>query len=201
MLYLQNLTNPAFHLPMKIPMTDIPKTLFQLSYIYVGGAMLFNHLEHNKILRVGIHVATSLMAVSDVSLGTLGVSLGRFFLHKETESSNSTISGSSLRKTCLQEVHGKNEFLQAIQMCGLRDSDYLVRSFPTMRMQEDQLFASIRTFYCFTCNYLPWPRSYCEHTVWAKKFGDRQRPLRAGAYPEALTRKIASHRSTLASVS
>ena len=58
--------------------------------------MLFSHLRYSKILQVGIHVATSLMAVCGVVLGTLGVSLGRFFLRKETESSSSTISGSSL---------------------------------------------------------------------------------------------------------
>ena len=46
---------------------------------------------------------------------------------------------------CLQEVHGKNAFLQAIQVWP-RDSDYLVLLFPTVRMQEDQLFAYIRIF-------------------------------------------------------
>ena len=100
-------------------MTNIPKTFFQLSHIYVGGAMLFNHLRYSKILRVGIHVATSLMAVCDVLLGTLGVSLGRFFLHKETENSSSTISGNSL-KTTMSSVSrrytGRMRFLQAIQV-------------------------------------------------------------------------------------
>ena len=68
LLYLQNPNNPALPLPMKVPMTNILKTPFQLSRIPVGGAMLFNHLRYSKILRVGVHVATSLMA---------GVSLGR----------------------------------------------------------------------------------------------------------------------------
>ena len=39
-LHLQNLTNPAFHLPVKIPTTNIRKTLFQLAHIYVGGDAL-----------------------------------------------------------------------------------------------------------------------------------------------------------------
>ena len=38
------------------------------------------------MVRVGTRVSILLMAVSDVLLGTLGVSLGRFFLHKETGS-------------------------------------------------------------------------------------------------------------------
>ena len=107
--------------------------------------MLFNHLKYNKMLRVGIHVATSLMAVSDVLLGTLGVSLGRFFLHQETESSNSTISGSSLRTTTLsvsRRYTGRKNSSRLFK-CGPRDSDFLVHAFLAMRMQGDQLYASI----------------------------------------------------------
>ena len=66
LLYLQNVNNPALPLPMRIPTTIILKVLFQVSRTPVGGAMLFNHLRYNKILQVGIHVATSLMAVRDV---------------------------------------------------------------------------------------------------------------------------------------
>ena len=80
--------------------------------------MLFNHLKYSMVLQVGIHVATSPTEVCDVLLGTLGVSLDRFFPHRKTGSSNSNISGSSLTTNiiCLQEVHGKDEFLQAIQV-------------------------------------------------------------------------------------
>ena len=48
-----------------------------------------------------------------------GVSLGRFFLHKEIESSSSTISGSSLKTTTSsvsRRYTVKDEFLQAIQV-------------------------------------------------------------------------------------
>ena len=91
-------------------MANILKTLFQLSPVV--GVMLFNHLRYNKILQVGLHVATSLMAVCDVLLGTLGVSLDRFFLRKEAE--RKLVENNNV--ICLQEVHGKDEFLQAIQV-------------------------------------------------------------------------------------
>ena len=61
---------------MKIPMTHIRQTLFQLSHIYVGGAMLFNHLKYNEVACTGTHVAIFLMTVFDVLPGILEVSLG-----------------------------------------------------------------------------------------------------------------------------
>ena len=138
--------NPALPLPVKISMANILKTLFQLSP--VGGVMLFNHLRYSKILQVGLHVATSLMAVCDVLHGTLGVSLDRFFLRKETESSSSTISGSSLKTTTSsvsRRYTGRMSFSRLFR-CGPRDSSYLGRSFLETRMQEDRPHASTRTF-------------------------------------------------------
>ena len=61
------------------------------------------------MFRVGIHVASFPMEVYDVLLGTLGASLGRFFLHKETE--------------LTLDYFGKlfrNQFLQAFQVWGSR---------------------------------------------------------------------------------
>ena len=75
------------------------------------------------VLQVKIHVATSLMEVCDVLLGTLGVSLGRFFPRRK----NRELKLEYFRKRldnnnilCLQEVHGKDEFLQAIQVLAPR---------------------------------------------------------------------------------
>ena len=50
--------------------------------------------------------------------GTPGISLDRFSLRRKTGSSSSNISGSSFdnNNICRQEVHGKDEFLQAIQV-------------------------------------------------------------------------------------
>ena len=110
--------------------------------------MLFNHLRCSKILRVGIRVANSpdggLRCVTWNTRGLVGsvLSLQR---NRELKLNN---FGTLIEKNnviCLQEVHGKDEFLQAIQVWA-RDSDYLVRSFLTIRMQEDQLYASIRIF-------------------------------------------------------
>ena len=70
---------PLSRFPVKIPMTNIPKTLFQLPHIYVGGGMLFNHLKYSMVLQVGIHVATSPTEVCDVLLGTLGGLVGSVF--------------------------------------------------------------------------------------------------------------------------
>ena len=49
---------------------------------------------------------------------------------------------------CLQEVHGKDEFLQAIQVL-LRDSGCMVRLYQGMQMQVAQPFAFRKT-YCLT---------------------------------------------------
>ena len=57
----------------------------------------------------------------DVLLGTPEALLDLFFPDKETESSSSNISKYSLQPTtCLQEVHGKYEYLQAIQVLASR---------------------------------------------------------------------------------
>ena len=118
LLYHQNVNNPALPLPMKIPMTILLKTLFQLSRTLVGGVMLFNHLRYSKILQVGIHVATSLMAVCDVLLGTLGVSLSVLSSQRNRELKLNYFEKllENNNVICLQEVHGKDEFLQAIQV-------------------------------------------------------------------------------------
>ena len=93
--------------------------------------MLFNHLKYYNVLQVGIHVAISLMGVCDVVLGTAGVSLDRFSSQK-----NRKLKLKFPRKLfdnknilCLQEVHGKDEYLQAIQVLAPRFRFFLVPSF------------------------------------------------------------------------
>ena len=108
-LYLQDLINTALHLPMKIPVGNIRVTLFQLLHIYAGGATHFNHLKYSKMVRVGTRVAIFPMAVSDMLPGTLGVSLGRFFLHEETGSLSSTISGGSREQQSYLSPGGTRE--------------------------------------------------------------------------------------------
>ena len=75
LLYLQDLVNPAFHLPMKIPMTNIQKAVFQLPHIHVGGGVLSNHLKYNKEVWIGTRVSIFLMVVFDVLPGILEVLL------------------------------------------------------------------------------------------------------------------------------
>ena len=147
---------PLSRFPVKIPMTNIPKTLFQLTHIYVGGGMLFNHLKYSMVLQVEIHVATSLTEVCDVLLGTLGVSLDRFFPHWKTFSSNSNISGSSLTTTTyVPRRYTERMSFSRLFRCWLRDLGFLVLSFLETRMQEDRPFPTTGTFawwfYCDTC--------------------------------------------------
>ena len=99
-------------------MTNNNEALFQLLHAPVGGKMLFNHLKYCKVLQV-IHVAISLMEVCDVLLGTPGVSLDQFLPRRK----NREFTIKYLTKLfdnnnilCLQEVPGKDEYLQAIQV-------------------------------------------------------------------------------------
>ena len=81
-LQLEVLVTLVFHLPMKNHRMNIQETLSQLTHIYVGSAMLFNHLSYNVIVWIGTRVSIFLMAVTDVLPGILEVSLGRFLPHK-----------------------------------------------------------------------------------------------------------------------
>ena len=68
-------------------------------------------------------VAPSFSKACDVSHRTPEVSLDQRFPNRRTENSNSNISKDSWTPTtsfCLQEVHGKDEYLQAIQVLAPR---------------------------------------------------------------------------------
>ena len=76
-----------------------------------------------RVLQVGIHVANSLTEVCDVSLGTPGVLLDRFVSSQK----NREFKLKYFRKLfdtnnilCLQEVQGKDEYLQAVQVLAPR---------------------------------------------------------------------------------
>ena len=103
------------------PTRNIKKALFQLPHAPVGNRMLFNQIRYS-VLQVGIRVATSPMEVCDVSIGTLGVSLGPFFPHRKTRSSNSNISGSSLTTTsCVSRRDTGRMCFSRLFRCWLRD--------------------------------------------------------------------------------
>ena len=80
--------------------------------------MLFNHLKHNEVVWIGTQVSMFLKAVFDVSPGIKEGLLDLHFLHKLPGKENITTSvdfTGSNDIICLQEIHGKDEFLQALQ--------------------------------------------------------------------------------------
>ena len=77
---------------------------------------------HCSVLKGGMGVALSLLAVCGVFLGLPRVSLDLFFPNRRTE-----IKLKYLKRLfdannilCLQEVHGKDEYLQATQVLAPR---------------------------------------------------------------------------------
>ena len=86
--------------------------------------MFFTHnRRYYNVLQGGMDVAPSSPKACDVLLGTPGASLDLFSLNKGTENSNSPIFKKLLENNniiCLQEVQGKDEFLQAIQVLAPR---------------------------------------------------------------------------------
>ena len=86
--------------------------------------MLFKHhpdINYN-VLKDGIDVAPSFPKACGVLLGTPGALLDLFTPEKGIENSNSNISKRLFDANilCLQEVHGKDEYLQAIQVLAPR---------------------------------------------------------------------------------
>ena len=113
--------------------------------------MLFkHHRRYYSVPQFGMDVALSFPKACDVLLGTPGVSLDLFFPNRRTESSNSNISRDSLAPTIFyvfQEVHGKDEYLQAIQVLAPRFRFFFVPLFLITKTREDRLSAFIGTFY------------------------------------------------------
>ena len=80
------------HRLRKIPITDTWKMLFLLLHIYVGGAMLFNHLKCNEVVWTGTQVSIFLKAVFDVSPGIQEARWISVVLHKLPGKENITTS-------------------------------------------------------------------------------------------------------------
>ena len=107
-----------------LPATDNNELLFQLLSVLAGDRVLFTHnRRYYNVLQGGMDVAPSFPKACDVLLGTRGALLDLFSPDKGTESPNSIF----LKKLsdhnniiCLHEVHGKDEFLQAIQVLAPR---------------------------------------------------------------------------------
>ena len=101
----------------KIPMTDIWKMLVLLLHIFVGGAMLFNHLKNKEVVWIGTRLPIFLKAVFDVSLGIREGLLDLRFLHNLPGKGN-IITSVDLPEATTSSVFKKfveDEFLHAIQ--------------------------------------------------------------------------------------
>ena len=134
------------------PATNNNEVLFQLLHALSGDRVLFKyHRRYYNVLQGGMDVAPSFPKACDVLLGTPGGLLDLFSPDKGIENSNSNISKKLLDNNniiCLQEVHGKDEFLQAFQVVAPRFR-LLVPFFLTMKMREDRISAFTGTFFLF----------------------------------------------------
>ena len=94
------------------------------SHAPVEDSMLFKHnRRYHNVLQVGIDVALSFPKACDVLLGTPGVSLDLFSpntRNREFKLKYFKRLFDANNILCLQEVHGKDEFLQAIQVLAPR---------------------------------------------------------------------------------
>ena len=100
-----------------------------------------HHRKYYSVLQVGMDVAL-------YYLEHQGFSLDLFSVSRRTGNSSSGTSKSFLSTTnivCLQEVHGEDEYLHAIQVLA-RGFGSLVPSFLKTKMQEDRLSAFTGTF-------------------------------------------------------
>ena len=113
------LPDPRFLLVLSaVHNNEVP---FPLLDILAGDRELFMHNRRSyNVLQGGMDVVPSSLKACDVLLGTPGASLDLFSPDKGTGSSNSNILKKKLLDNnniiCLQEVHGKDEFLQSIQV-------------------------------------------------------------------------------------
>ena len=85
--------------------------------------MLFkHHRKYYRVLLVGMDVVLSFPKVCDVFLGTPGVSLDLFSQQKNREFKVKYLRNLFINNNivCLQEVHGKDEYLQALPVLATR---------------------------------------------------------------------------------
>ena len=107
---------------LKFPTTNNNEAIFQLPHLPVGDTVLFKHRrKYYSVPQVGMDVALSFPKACDVLLGTPGSLLDLFSPDRRTESSNSNIKNLfDANILCLQEVRGKDEYVQAIQVLAPR---------------------------------------------------------------------------------
>ena len=112
-------------------MTINDETLFQLPHVPVGNRILFKqHRRYYSVLQGVMGVVLSLPEVCGVLVGTPGVSLDLFFRTQEQRVQTHKYVKKLFDTNnilCLQEVHGKDECLQAIQVLAPRFRFFLVR--------------------------------------------------------------------------
>ena len=134
-------------------MTNIRNTFLQLRRIYVGGAVLFNHLKYNEVVWKGTHVSIFLMAVFDVLPGILEVLLDLRLPHKfSREQKNNYFSRLSKTTTssAFKKYMGRMSFSRLSRYwLRDRDSSKMVRLYQTMQMQVVQPYAFTK-IYCLT---------------------------------------------------
>ena len=111
---------PDFRSFLNFPATVNNEALFLLPHVPVGDRILYKHQrKYYSVVQDGMDVALSFLEVCGVLLGTPGVSLDRFF----SKQKNREFKLKYLKKLfatknilCLQEVHGKDKYLQSIQV-------------------------------------------------------------------------------------
>ena len=139
-----------FRIPLlRLNMTVIKETLSQLSHIYVGGGMLFNHLNYNVPVWIETRGSIFLMAVSDVLPGiqdVLSQSPTSSQISREQKHNYFSRIVESNNIICLQEEHGKDEFSQAIQVLDPRSRLFGTFTPSHFLMQVVQACAFIKTY-------------------------------------------------------
>ena len=123
---------------------------FPLLDILAGDKALFTHNRRSyNAAQGGMDVVPSSPKACDVLLGTPGASLDLFLQDNGKESPNSIISKSFWATTTSlvsRKCMERSSFFK-LSRCWLRDFDYLVLFFLTMKMREDRLSAIIKIFY------------------------------------------------------
>ena len=124
--------------------------LFLLLNVLAGDKVLLQYnRSYYNVLQGGMDVGLSFLDAYDVLLGTPGALLDLFSPDKGTGNLNLLTSKSiwTIKIICLQEGHGKDEFLQAIQVLAPQFRFFDIFAFLTMKLREDRLSAFIGTFF------------------------------------------------------
>ena len=146
-LHLEDLINPVFHCPRKIPITDTWKMLLLLLHIYVGRDVLQPPEIQRGCVWIGTQVSIFLKAVFDVSPGIQEGLLDLRFLHKLPGKENTTSLVDTWEETtscAYNKFMGKPSFSRLFRYW-LRDFGCMVHSYQAMQVQEARPYALIKT--------------------------------------------------------